>query len=238
VALAVLAAPAQARWTPHVKAARAYASKRPGEVSFAVVRRGREWTWHGSRNVIAASLVKPMLMTAYLRRPDVRDRNLTADERALMEPMIRWSDDDAAEQIRNRVGLEGMNAVARVARMRDYLPYSVSGLTQTSARDQARLFRRLPRILPRRHRRYALHLLRTIVPGQRWGIAQAVPRGWRIAFKGGWRTDDVLANHQAALLTKGKRRIGIAIMTAGVDDHAAGTETLRGIARRLLRGLR
>jgi hypothetical protein len=46
----------------------------------------------------------------------------------------------------------------------------------------------------------ALHLLRTVVPRQRWGVAQVRPDGWRLYFKGGWGSGRGLVDHQVALL--------------------------------------
>jgi hypothetical protein len=83
-----------------------------------------------------------------------------------------------------------------------------------------------------------MRLLRGVVSAQRWGIAQAVPRGWRIAFKGGWgRGVTREVNHQAALLTNGRLRVSIAVMTADNPSHAYGAATQQGVAARLLRGL-
>ena len=42
---------------------------------------------------------------------------------------------------------------------------------------------------------------------------------------------------QVALLESGDRRIALAILTDGDPSHHYGTETLRGIATRLLEGL-
>ena len=80
-------------------------------------------------------------------------------------------------------------------------------------------------------------LLETIVPSQRWGIAEVAPRGWRLFFKGGWGTGTGLVDHQVALLTAGRQRVSVAILTAANGSHAYGKRTLRGIAKRLLRGL-
>jgi len=76
------------------------------------------------------------------------------------------------------------------------------------------------------------------VPPQRWGIARARPRGWALYFKGGWGSGSGAVDHQVALLRRGGRRLSLAIMTTGSPSHAYATETLRGVAARLLRGLR
>jgi hypothetical protein len=105
-----------------------------------------------------------------------------------------------------------------------------------TAEDQSRFFLRIDRLLPRRHRGYGMKLLRSIVPSQRWGIAQVVPRGWTLYFKGGWGSGTGRVDHQVALLTRGDERIAVAIVTQWDGTHAYGKETLRGVAKRLLRG--
>jgi hypothetical protein len=46
-----------------------------------------------------------------------------------------------------------------------------------------------------------------------------------------------VVTHQVALLKRGDRRVSLAILTTGNPSHPYGTETIRGIAKRLLRGL-
>ena len=88
-----------------------------------------------------------MLLVAYLRRGDVRDRGLRGGERALLDPMIRRSDNDAATTIDARVGMLALAALARRrAGMRAFLPYPVWGGSQISADDQARFFLRIDRL--------------------------------------------------------------------------------------------
>lgn len=176
-----------------------------------------------------------MFLAAWLRR--ARDRPLRAADRALLEPMIRRSDNVTATHIRNVVGVAPLRAVARTTGMTDFRVASVWGMSRTSARDQARLYARLDRVFPERHRAYAMRLLATVVPSQRWGIARAAPRGWRLYFKGGWGAGTGAVDHQAALLVRGERRIALAVTATGNGSHTAGKETLRGVAARLLRGL-
>lgn len=137
-----------------------------------------------------------------------------------------------------------MERLARAARMRDFEwvwePGWLGGQSQISARDQARFFYRYPRYIPKRHRRYARHLLGSVASWQRWGIADARPRGWRLYFKSGWGVNDDgigVVNHQVAFLERGRCRIALAILTEHNPSTATGAETQRGVAKRLLRGI-
>ena len=232
-------------WEPDPEAARRYARHRPGDVSFAIIGpSSRLRGFRKSRTAPAASTIKAMLLAAYLRQPSVRRRRLVAADRALLEPMIRASDNAAAAQVAAVVG-DRVERLARAARMRDFQwvwePGWIGGQSQISARDQARFFLRYPRYLPKRHRRFARRLLASIVPWQRWGIADARPRGWRLYFKGGWGIADDgvgVVNHQLAFLERGDCRIGLAILTEHNASTTDGAETQRGIARRLLQGIR
>ncbi len=236
--------PAAKPWPSDLAAARRYAKHRPGDVSFAIVGPGsRLRGFRKSRTAPAASTIKAMLLAAYLRQPSVRRRRLRSMDRALLEPMIRVSDNAAAAQVAAIVG-ERVERLARAARMRDFEwvwePGWIGGQSQISARDQAAFFHRYPRYLPKRHRRYARHLLASIVSWQRWGIGEVRPPHWRLYFKGGWGiADDGVGtvNHQIAFLERGHCRIALAILTEHNPTAADGTETLRGVAGRLLRGI-
>jgi beta-lactamase family protein len=227
------AAPAP-RWRPDITAAARYARSRAGDVSFAVRTRRRVDGRGLDRQFRSASVIKAMLMITYLRRDDVRGRALTAGERALLEPMIRSSDNDAATEVQNIVGNEAVTRLGRAAGMTHFAMDVVWGWSLITARDQTRLFLRLERLLPERHRAYGLRLLRTIVPWQRWGMGRAIPRGWRLHFKGGWGTS---VSHQVGLLRRGPHRVSIAVLTLGNPSPDYGMATLEGIARRLVRGL-
>jgi hypothetical protein len=238
VALALALTPAANAWRSHTRVAASYAATRAGEVSFGV-RTGRGLRGLGvRRSVPSASVVKAMLLVAYLRRPDVRGRRLRPDERALLGPMIRRSDNAAASQVCNIVGTGGLARLARRSHMRRFHATRPWGLSTIDVADQTRFFLRIDRYLPRLHRRYALRLLGSIVPSQRWGIARVRPRGWALYFKGGWGSGTGWVDHQVALLRRGRRRIAVAILIRSSPSHEYGNETLRGVAARLLRGLR
>jgi hypothetical protein len=239
VALALaLPATAAASWEPDAGAAARYAAQRQGSISFALRSEHRLWSDDARRGVPSASVLKAMLLVAYLRRAEVRERPLARADRALLEPMVRWSDNATATTVRGIVGDAGLWAVARAAGMRRFVPAApIWGLSRVDAADQSRFLLHVDRTVPARHRDYALELLRTIVPSQRWGIARVRPPGWALYFKGGWGSGTGAVDHQVALLRRGGRRLALAIMTTASPSHAYAKQTLRGVAARLLRGL-
>jgi hypothetical protein len=150
--------------------------------------------------------------------------------------MIRSSDNEAANSIMARVGTGGLARLARRAGMNRFIPDEVWGGSQITARDQAVFFSKLRRLVPRRHRGYALTLLSSIRSDQRWGLPTAVPDHWRVHFKGGWFPSGGWRVHQAALLTQGKRQLSVAVLTQGDPTLGYGAATIAGVVRRLLRG--
>jgi hypothetical protein len=228
------------RWRERVQDATRFLDGRAGRASFAVVDERRRI--HGFRSGVpysSASLVKAMLLVAYLDQRRVRRRDLRPSDRRLLGPMIRLSDNDAADAVYDRLGPDALTRLARRAGMRGFVSNPVWGGCQVTAADQARFFFRLRRLVVARHRKYALGLLRRVVSWQRWGIPHAAPHGWRVHFKGGWfKDDDGWRVHQAALLRRGDRRIAIAVLTRGSPELAYGAATIEGVTRRLLGGYR
>lgn len=223
-------------WQPHLAAARRYAKKRAGDVAFAVIDQRRRFRgFRVARTAPAASVFKVMLLVAYLRKRG--GQRLSDRDRALLGPMIRRSDNVRATRVRDILGRTRIEHVARLAGMRDFRCHQVWGLSRTSPRDQARFMYRLDSFIPGEHRRYARYLLSHIARGQRWGVGRAAPRGWSLFFKGGWGSATGRVDHQVALLTRGRRRVALAVFTQFNPSHRYGKQTLRGVAARLLRGL-
>lgn len=226
-------------WRARVRAAVRFARRRAGSVAFAVVdERRRLHGFHAGRIYPSASVVKVMLMLAYLNRRSVRHRRLHGRDRRLMGPMIRRSDNTTASAIYSLVGDGGLRRVAHRAGMRRFSPGGpVWGLSRITARDQARFMIRVDRLVPARHRAFAVQLLTQVVHRQRWGMPGAVPKGWSLHFKGGfvpegggWKT------HQVALLRRGRRRMSIAVLSRFNPSLHYGGQTIDGVTRRLFRG--
>jgi beta-lactamase family protein len=233
------AAPAEHPWAERVAAAKRFAAHRQGDVAFAVVdEQGRLRGVQVGRQFDSASVVKVMLLLAYLRQADVRDRPLTDADRHLLAPMIKRSANGPASVIYEQVGAGALSELARDAGMKRFSTNPDWGQTQITARDQAQFMYRLERLIPDRHRTYALGLLASIVSRQRWGIPPAVPDGWEVHFKGGWVPDDAgeWKINQVALLRRGDRRLALAVLTHGNPSAGYGHATVRGIVHRLLNG--
>jgi beta-lactamase family protein len=238
VTLLALLWPAQAQaWTPHVAAAARWAHSRQGSITFAVRSDEHLWGRGLDTQVPSASVLKAMLLVTYLRRQSVRDRDLTNADRALLGPMIRRSDNVAATRVRDIIGNASVVRLAHRVGMTRFRLAQVWGLSQITARDQTRYFLHIDRFVPEHHRRYAMRLLRTIVRSQRWGFAQVIPDGWTLYFKGGWGSGTGAVDHQVGLLRRGGQRVAIAVLTLNSPSHDYGKATLRGVAKRLLRGL-
>ena len=218
------AASAPRGWRDGVAAARAYAQARAGTVTFAVRTQRGVAGLAPDQAFPSASVVKAMMLVAYLRQPSVRARDLRPGDRNILTPMVRWSSNKDASAISVKLGFGALDRLARRAGMTDFVEATQDcwGCARITARDQTRFFLEIDRLLPSRHRAYGLGLLARIVPRQRWGVARAAPRGWQRYFKGGWGSGRRLVYHKVALLTSGS------------PNHAYATGTLRGVFGRLL----
>jgi hypothetical protein len=223
-------------WRPDMTAATAYARGRTGDIAFAVRTADRFDGYRPDHQEWSASVVKAMLLVAYLDQPSVRGRALSPGEQAVLGPMIRISDNDDAQQIFDTVGQGSLSALARRVGMTHFVTNPVWGETQITARDQTRFFLGIDGFVAARHRSYAMRLLRSVTPSQRWGIGELAPAGWRLYFKGGWGYGTGLEDHQVALLVRGCARVSLAVLTMYDGSHPYGKETLEGIFARLLRG--
>jgi hypothetical protein len=228
-----------ATWKSRMASAVRYAESRAGTISFAVVDEGGRLHGYRARAVApSASVLKAMLLVAYLRRSDVRDRELAAWERGLLAPMIQRSDNAAAARMVGLVGARRLDRLAHVAGMEHFrLHWPVWGASEITPRGQALFFDRIDRLVPNRHRAYAMHLLATVVPSQRWGVGRVSHGRWHLYFKGGWGSGTGLVDHQVALYRAEGERFSLALFTRFDPDHAYGKETLRGLAALLLHGV-
>jgi hypothetical protein len=224
-----------------IRRAKEFAATR-GQVSFALITSSvRLRGYDVDRQYSSASVSKALLLAAELRRLEREGGALDASTKTLLEPMITYSDNRAADAVYARVGDPGLVEVARRAGMESFeVTPGFWGGNQVTAADLALFFYRLDANLPRRHRTYAKRLLAGITPVERWGIPQAIGRGWSIWFKGGWRPagqeeTSGPVTHQAALLVhRHGERLALAVLTNEAPGAGAGFDAIQGVAGLLL----
>ena len=220
-----------------LQAARRFAASREGEVSFAVLGPSGQITGRSTGTQYeSASLVKAMILVAYLRELAREGREPSELELQRMDDMIRVSDNFSASELYEGVGPEALEELAAEAGMRSFATNAFWGSCLVTAGDQVRFFLSLDRLLPAAYRDFARDLLENVVSFHSWGIPEAARPDWRVFFKGGWRPDeeDGQIVHQAALLERGSRKVAIAVLTKQDPSETYGHDTVRGIAKRLL----
>jgi hypothetical protein len=221
-----------------VARAASYLAGRTGRTAFAVVdTEGRlsgvnvHWTF------TTASVVKAMLLVAYLRRLDAMGQH-TVDSYSdsFLYPMIHVSDNNAATQCWSIVGDSGLYSVAGAAGMSEFSVSGLWGTAQLSPADQARFFFEMDSLIPREFVGYARYLLSTIIAWQSFGIpVVARPLGYNVFFKDGSEPTGLgQLVHQVARLEGHGRTFSLAVMTDGDPTMQYGIDTLQGVAQALL----
>ncbi len=221
-----------------VSRAAGYLSHRAGRLAFAVVdtedrMSGVNIHWR----FVSASVVKAMLLVAYLRRLHDRGQHyVDGYSNSFLYPMINVSDNNAATQCWSIVGDSGLYSVAHAAQMTDFSIVGIWANAQISAADQSKFFFEMDSIIPHEFVSYARRLLSTIAAYESWGIpAVARPRGYQVFFKGGWRTTGLgQLVHQVGRLEGHHQRFSIAVMTDGDPSMGYGIDTIQGVTSSLL----
>jgi Beta-lactamase enzyme family len=222
-----------------IAAAARFLDTRAGSTSFAVVdSTGRLSGLRLRAHFATASIVKVMMLVAYLQMLDARHRVLGHADTSLLYPMIHISDNNAASAVLSIVGGGALARVARESGMTDYAPgVGWWAFTQTSAADQARLLFALPRLIPPQFYGYARYLMSSIEPSQSWGIPPVARPRWQVFFKTGWLPEEGVFTEVARLERPGLT-FAVAVLSSGEPSLSYGQQTIEGVARNLLAGSR
>ena len=218
-----------------IAAATSFLATRAGRTSFAVI----DSTGHLSGVRVhdhfqTASVVKVMMLVAYLRKLSDEHRGLSSSDTGLLYPMIHISDNEAASAVFAKVGAAALADLARLVGMADYAPAAGWwAYTQTSAADQARFFLSLDELIPTQFYAYARSLLSGIEPSQSWGVPPVARPQWRVFFKTGALPSEGLFN-EVARLERGAVTFTIAVFTDGDPSMSYGEQTIQGVAAALL----
>jgi beta-lactamase class A len=203
-ALAPAARPAQARPRPHpdpfAAAVTPYLAGRAGVVSAAVddLRTGQVWTIGPARPQAEASIVKVDILETLLAHSG--GGLLSSANQELAQSMIEDSDNSSATDLWQAVGgasgIASFNTAAGLAHTSPSACVQCAGfswpgwgLTTTTPTDQIALLRELAGpgpLLTGTERRYAVSLMESVAPSQRWGVSGGVPPQATVALKNGW----------------------------------------------------
>jgi hypothetical protein len=197
---------------------------------------GCEYHLHPGMQVTTASVFKVEVLAGVLLRAQDEGRPLSAWEAQRVRPMIAESANPPTNEL-----FASLGGVAGIARLHDRLglretrtPTGTWGLTSTTARDQLHLLRQLlvdgGGLFDDASRQRAWDEMTSVVPSQRWGVTEAVPRGWPVALKNGFAGS---SSNGWRLNSVGK--IGdewlVAVLTDGWPDEASGIEANRFVNR-------
>ena len=218
--------------------AESYLNSRGGHAALAVVdSEGRESGIRIHDTFITGSVVKAMLLVAYLRRLDaIGQHYIDSYSASLLYPMINVSDNDAATTCWSIVGNGGLYSVAAAAGMTNFSVTTDWGSAILTASDQAKFFFEMDSLIPPEFVGYARFLLSTIAGYESWGIPEiARPLGYDVFWKGGWRpSPDIYLVHQIARLEGHGVTFSMAVMTDGDPTMQYGINTIQGLATALL----
>ena len=175
------------------QAVRAYLGTRPGKAGIMAtdLRTGLSFGENEKGRFVSASIMKVDILSSLVLQRQRDRRALTAGQRQLAEPMIRESDNHAADALYSAAGgASGVRKANRSFALRNTTPFAGSwGSSLTTPADQVRLLTNLvsdksPIKAP--GRRYVLGLMGSVLDEQAWGVSAAALPGERVALKNGW----------------------------------------------------
>ncbi|MEU6420788.1 serine hydrolase [Streptomyces spiralis] len=210
---------------------------------------GREPTVYGEDVPYdTASIIKVDILAALLLQAQDAGRHLTAEERAQAEPMIRHSDNAAANALWRQIGrAPGLEAANKRLGLTATKGGSGAkwGLTQTTARDQIRLLRAVfddttpsaptTHALNEESRAYIRSLMSRVADDQAWGVSAAAGSEW--ALKNGWlqrNTTGLWDVNSVGRITANGHHYLVAVLSNGSASMSDGVSLVEKAARQAL----
>jgi beta-lactamase class A len=211
---------------------------RNSRIGFAVSDPGLDLTCslHATWHFDAASTIKATIISALLYK-EGGPSHLTKAQRGLAWLMITQSDNDAATDLWNEVGLTDMQRFLNRAHMTHTELNEAWGLTEETAQDELTLLQLLAnsgQVLSTSSRRYVLWLMDNVIPSERWGVPVGAPSSLTVAVKNGWLpypvSDDWHINSLGVF--RGHHIVyEIAMLTSGNSTENYGIATIEAAAR-------
>jgi beta-lactamase class A len=171
--------------------------------------RGMVYGRNASRPYLVASSIKVEIMCWFLSTLEAQGREPTAGERDLLRAMIVRSDNDAAYYFYDLLGdAPGMTAYMRrigVSGLVASPQWRGWGWSTVTPAAQVKVLKLLQqgKLLSPAHTKYALGLLRSVIPEHRIGVGTTAPAGADVAMKVGWviGPDDMWVMNSSGIVT-------------------------------------
>jgi beta-lactamase family protein len=197
---------------------------------------------HDTWKFDAASTIKVTIISALLLK-EGGPTHLTKTQRSLAWLMITQSNNDAATDLWNDVGMTDMQRFLNRAHMKHTALNEAWGLTSETAQDELTLLRLLAnpgKVLSSASRGYVLWLMDHVISSERWGVPAGAPSRLTVAVKNGWLPypdgDDWHVNSLGVF--RGHHVLyEIAMLTRGNSSEAYGIGTIQGAAEQINRAI-
>jgi beta-lactamase class A len=185
----------------------------------------------------SASIVKAIILAALLRWHQQTGTPLSSWENDEATLMITQSDNDAATDLWDEVGMSRLQHFLDLAKMGQTRlgEDGYWGLTQVTAHDEMLLLELLTRpnpVLAAASRAYQLGLMAQVISSQRWGTPAGAPSDVTVHVKNGWLPDGSgwHVNSIGAFTGDGRNYL-IAVLTDENASEQEGIDTIQAVAR-------
>jgi Beta-lactamase enzyme family len=196
--------------------------------------------YNGSKHFDSASIVKAIIMAALLRWHQETKTPLSAWEKSEATLMVTQSDNDAATDLWDELGMGNLQHFLNLADMgQTQLGQDGEwGLTQVTAHDEMLLLKLLTApdsVLDAYSRSYQLGLMAKVTSWEAWGVTAGTPPGVTWHVKNGWLPDATgwHINSIGTFSGHGENYM-IAVLSDNTDmndDEQYGINTIEDVAR-------
>jgi Beta-lactamase enzyme family len=197
-------------------------------------------SYHPHELFHTASIVKADILATLQLQLQRQHAGLSPAEQQLATAMIEESDNDAASALWDTIGAApGLAAANRILGLlrTEPGPGGLWGLTATSVTDQLALLAALTSAhspLTAASRHYELGLMRSVEPGENWGVTAAADPGSRPAVKNGWLPDGSQSGlwviNSIGVLRHAGQRLLVAVLSSGQPTEAVGISQVQAAA--------
>ena len=198
-------------------------------------------SYHPHELFHTASIVKADILATLLLQAQRQHAGLSLAQQQLATAMIEESDNDAASALWATIGAApGLAAADRVLGLlrTEPGPGGLWGLTATTVTDQLALLAALTSAhspLTAASRHYELGLMRSVEPGENWGVTAAADPGSNPAVKNGWLPDGSESGwwviNSIGVLRHDGQRLLVAVLSSGQPTEAVGISQVQAAAR-------